>query len=233
MASLPYNLARNSYFIESYTYMENYLIIFYTPLPCKVTGHSLKNLMEPIKSTWKEMGVSTVSDGWSDSQTRPLINVMAMIEDGPMFLNALNVEGKTKNIEYIQEILLRVIEEVGPQNVVQVITDNEPVYKAAGGEVEIRYPHIFWIPCVVDTLNLALKNICPAKNTKANEVVYEECSWITEIVGDVMMVRNFIMNHSMRLSIFDHHVSLKMPVIAKTRFASAIIMLQRFKDIKA
>ena len=139
---------------------------------------------------------------------------------------------ETKNIEYIQNILLRAIGEVWHQNVVQVIMDNTPVCKAASGDVKIRYPHIFWTLDIIHTLNLALKNICAAKNTEANEVVYEECSWITEITKDVVMVRNFIMNHSMRLSMFNHHVLLKMLTITETRFASTIVMLWRFKEIK-
>jgi Protein of unknown function (DUF 659) len=43
--------------------------------------------------------------------------------------------------------------------VVQVITDNVPVCKAAGMLIETQYPNIFWTPCVVHTVNLALNNI--------------------------------------------------------------------------
>jgi len=75
--------------------------------------------------------------------------------------------------------MLQTIDEVGSQNVVQIIiTDNAPVCKAAGSIVEGMYPHIFWTPCVVHTLNLALKNICSPKNTPNNEVVYQECNWM-------------------------------------------------------
>ena len=55
---------------------------------------------------------------------------MAVIEGGPMFLNTVNVEGKTKNMKYIRVFFLKAIEEVGPENVAQVITDNAPVCKA-------------------------------------------------------------------------------------------------------
>ena len=41
--------------------------------------------------------------------------------------------------------------------------------KSAGALIEGEYPKIFWTPCVLHTLNLALKNICAAKNTKKNE----------------------------------------------------------------
>ncbi|RZC17078.1 Malate dehydrogenase 1, glyoxysomal [Glycine soja] len=69
----------------------------------------------------------------------------------------------------------------------------------------------------------------PAKNTEKNNVVYEECSWITQIADDAMFVKNFVMSHSMRLSIFN---SLKLLSIAPTRFASTIVMLKRFKQLK-
>lgn len=44
-----------------------------------------------------------------------------------------------------------------------------------------------------------------------------------------MFVKNFVMSHSMRLSIFN---SLKLLSIAPTRFASTIVMLKRFKQLK-
>ena len=67
---------------------------------------------------------------------------------------------------------------------------------------------------------------------KKNNVVYEECSWITQIADDAMFVKNFVMSHSMRLSIFNSFNSLKLLSIAPTRFASTIVMLKRFKQLK-
>ena len=48
--------------------------------------------------------------------------------------------------------------------------------RAVGALIEGEYPKIFWIPCNVHTLNIALKNIYATKNTEKNEVTYEECS---------------------------------------------------------
>ena len=81
------------------------------------------------------------------------------------------------------------------------------------------------------TLNLTLKNIYAAKNT-ANEITYEECNWITDVLGDAIILKKFIMNHSMRFAMFNEHVKMKVLSIAETRFASVIIMLKRFKTIK-
>ena len=97
------------------------------------------------------------------------------------------------------------IKEVGPQNVIQIITDNASACKAAGAIVESKFSHIFWTLCVVHTLNLALKNIFAAKNTEANVVVYAQCSWIMEVSNDALIMKNFIMNHFMRLVIFNDY----------------------------
>ncbi|GAV59820.1 DUF659 domain-containing protein, partial [Cephalotus follicularis] len=157
---------------------------------------------------------------------------MAVVEGAPMFLKAIHCEGEYKDKWFICDLISKSILEVGPHNVLQVVTDNAPVCKAAGLLIETQYLHIFWTPCVVHTLNLALKNICVVKHTEANEVVFEECNWISTIHGDVMFIKNFIMNHSMRLAMFNEFVHLKMLAIAETRFASVIVMLKRFKLIK-
>ncbi|XP_042452356.1 uncharacterized protein LOC122036985 [Zingiber officinale] len=46
------------------------------------------------------------------------------------------------------------------------------------------------------------------------------------------MIKNFILNHNMRLSMFNDNSNLKMLSLANTRFASTIIMLKRFRQIK-
>ena len=61
-------------------------------------------------------------------------------------------------------------------NVVQVITDNAKNCAGAGALVHQMYPHIFWTPCVVHTLNLALQNICASKNVENNMITFDECS---------------------------------------------------------
>ena len=118
------------------------------------------------------------------------------------------------------------------QNVVQVITDNASNCKAAGDLIEGRFPHIYWTPCVVHTLNLALKNICAARYVEENQETYEECNWITDIHGDAIAIKNFIMNHNMRLAIFGKFCPLRLLKVADTRFASIIVMLKRLKLIR-
>ena len=116
---------------------------------------------------------------------------MAVSDGGPVFIKANDGSGEFKDKHYIAGVLKDAIKEIGHEKVVQVITDNANVMKPAGALIEGKYPKIFWTPCIVHTLNLALKNICAAKNTKNNEVTYKECSWITRIVDDAFFIRVF------------------------------------------
>ena len=77
-----------------------------------------------------------------------------------------------------------------------------------------------------------MKNIYAAKNTEKNEVTYEECSWITCIADDASFIHVFIMNHLMRLAIFNKFSRLKLLQVTDTRFASIVVMLKRLKLIK-
>ena len=126
---------------------------------------NIENILEPIKKTWDEKGVSICSDEWSDAQRIPLINIMAVSESGPMFLKAINYEGETKDKHFIVDLLINTIQDIGPQKVVQVITDNATACKAAGHIMEAKFWHIFWTLCVVHTLKSCFKEHMCTINT--------------------------------------------------------------------
>ncbi|KAL1204457.1 hypothetical protein V5N11_004043 [Cardamine amara subsp. amara] len=237
---LAFNLARNPHYYRSYQFaaankLDGYVPPGYnklrTTLLQKERSHVEKQLV-PLKSTWTEKWITIVSNGWSDPTRKPLINFIAISGSAPLFLKAVDCSGEVKSGAFISSLMKEVINEVGHQNVVQIITDNAANCKAAGDIIEGEYPHIYWTPCVVHTLNLALKNICAAKNVEANAETYDACNWITDVHGDALAIKIFIMNHNMRLSIFSKFSPLKLLSVADTRFASIIVMFKRLKLIK-
>lgn len=71
---LPFNLAKNPYFIQYSRTLANNNLAGYVPptynrlratLLAQEKEHVLKKL-QPIKDSWRRKGVSIVSDGWSD-----------------------------------------------------------------------------------------------------------------------------------------------------------------------
>nr|KAJ0211483.1 hypothetical protein LSAT_V11C400188040 [Lactuca sativa] len=210
---LPFNLERNPHYVRAFQFAANNKIDGYVP------PDNVHKILEPLRSTWKEKGVTIVSDGWSDPTRKPLINFMATSSNGPLFLKAVNCFGEVKDRFFIAELMKEVINEIGHEN-------------AAGEIIESQFPHIYWTPCVVHTLNLALKNICSPRNVETNELTYEQCRWIKEVHEEAFAIKNFIMNHNMRLSIFTKFTPLRLLSVADTRFASFIVMLKRLKLIK-
>ncbi|KAL3009924.1 hypothetical protein AAZX31_07G111100 [Glycine max] len=217
-SGLPFHLARFPHYRKAFAYAANNQISGYQPPGYNKLRTTLlqnerrhvENLFQPIKNAWSQKGVSIVSDGWSDPQRRSLINFMVVTKSGPMFLKAIDCSNEIRDKDFIAKLM------------------REPT----GLIIEVEFPSIYWTPCVVYIFNLALKNICATKNEEKNNVVYEKCSWITQIADDAMFVKNFVMSHSMRLSIFNLFNSLKLLSIAPTRFASTIVMLKRFKQLK-
>nr|GEU50439.1 putative hAT dimerization domain, ribonuclease H-like domain protein [Tanacetum cinerariifolium] len=237
---LPFNLARNPHYLRAFQFaaankIDGYVPPGYNKLKTTLLQKEKYNVhrqLEPLRSTWKEKGVTIVSDGWSDPTRKPLINFMATSSNSPLYLKAVNCFGEVKDRFFIADLKKEVNNEIGHQNVVQIITDNAANCKAAGQLIESQFPHIYWTPCVVYTLNLAVKNICSPSNVETNALAYEQCSWIKDVHGDALAIKNFIMNHNMRLSIFSKFIPLRLLSVADTRFASMIVMLKRLKLIK-
>jgi hypothetical protein len=181
----------------------------------------IHDILKPVRSSWTSSGVSIVSDGWTDTKRRPLINVIASSPKGAMFLRAEDCSGEVKDNKFIADILISAIEQVGPANVVQVITDNAPVCKAAGLIVESRYNHIFWTPCIVHNLNLIL------------EEIEAKTEWIKELTGQAREIIKFITNHHQSQAMYREYSKLELLKVVETRYASNFIMLRRLVEVKS
>ena len=228
---LSFHFTRNPNYRNSYAYAATHNIPSYVPPRYNILRTTLlqkeranvERLLKPIKNFWLVNGVSTVSDGWSNPQRRPFINIMVASNGGPMFIKAIDGSSEYKEKHFIARLLNDVIKEIEHEKVVKSSLIMLYMIRATGALIEGEYPKIFWTPCNVHTLNIALKNICATKNTEKNEVTYEECSWITRIVDNASFIRVFIMNHSMRLAMFNEFFPLKLLQFVDTRFASLLL----------
>ena len=93
----------------------------------KKEGLLIEDVLRPIQNSWANSGVSIILDGWTDTRRRPLINIIASLPVGTMFLRAEDCSGELKESHFIADVLISAIEQVGPDKVVQVITNNAPV----------------------------------------------------------------------------------------------------------
>ncbi|XP_075636947.1 uncharacterized protein LOC142609238 [Castanea sativa] len=147
---ISFNFSRNPYYRSSYSYAATHSIPGYVPPGYNALRTTLlqrkkahvDRLLKPIKDFWVKNGVSIVSDGWLDPQRRPLINIMAVSDGGPVYIKAIDGSGEFKDKHYIARVLRDAIKEIGHEKVVQVITDNANVMKSAGALIEGEYPKV-------------------------------------------------------------------------------------------
>ena len=129
-----------------------------------------------------------------------------MSPKGAMFLKAVDCEGQVKDGQFIANILIAAIEQVGARNVVQVVTDNAKNCRAAGLLVEERYSHIFLTPCAVHSLNLMLQKI-------GNKI-----EWIKQLYTEAEDIQMFVTNHHLSQGIFRSFSKLELLKVSEVIF---------------
>ena len=140
-----------------------------------------------FRSSWVETGCTIMSDGWIDQQNRTLINFLVSCPKLTMFLKSVNASDKIKSAQLICEMMEEIVQEVGEENVMQIVTDNAANYMVVGRLFEIRHPTIFWSSCAAHCLDLMLEDI-------------GKLQWIQEIVEKEKSITKFIYNNTNILS---------------------------------
>ena len=130
------------------------------------------------------------------------------------FMKSINASDTIKNGELMFKYLNDVVEEIGKENVVQVITNNVSNYANAGMRIMEKMRRLWWTPCAAHCIDLMLEDI-----GKVN-------------VHDITLARarqvvKFIYGHTWVLSLmrtFTKNHELLHPTI--TRFATSFLTLQ-------
>ena len=172
-----------------------------------------------LKDSWKTYGCTIVSDGWSDTRNRPIINVLASSLHGTMFLKSIDTSGHVKTGEYIFKILKDAILEVGPSNVVQVCMDNAANCVVAGHMIEKEWPSIIYTRCTCHCVDLLLEDIA-------------KCAWIDAILRSAMKITGFITRKQYALAMFRKFSGKDLLKPSTTRFSYSFIVLSNLLDDK-
>ncbi|CAN1125323.1 hypothetical protein LINPERPRIM_LOCUS31624 [Linum perenne] len=114
-----------------------------------LTGTSFNAAREPEYYTMFELaarhgpGCNIMSDGWTDRKRRSICNFLVNSPKGTVFIESLDTSHYSKNTQKAFEMLDEVVEKVGEENVLQIITDNASTYKAVGAKLMEKRQHLF------------------------------------------------------------------------------------------
>ncbi|XP_027098997.2 uncharacterized protein [Coffea arabica] len=144
----------------------------------------VKLVVDSFRNTWAEIGCTIMGDGWKDTRQRPLINFLIYCPKGISFIKSVDASDIVTSAENLCNLFAKIVEMVGSNNVVHLVTDNA---KAAGSLLSERYLNICWSPCAAHCINLILKDIGDMNDVKA-------------IVSLASTVTVFIYNHKFTLN---------------------------------
>ncbi|WOL07425.1 hypothetical protein Cni_G16166 [Canna indica] len=132
-----------------------------------------------------------------------------------MFVRSIDGSKFVKTDEKLFEFLDSLVEEIGEDKVVQVITDNGSNYVLAGKMLEEKRPHLYWTPCAAHCVDLMLEDIGKIPSIK-------------KTIQRAIFLVGFIYSHSSTLSLLRHFTNKRELVRhAVTRFATSFLSLER------
>ncbi|XP_031127519.1 uncharacterized protein LOC116029610 [Ipomoea triloba] len=169
---------------------------------------------------WKSNGCSIMTNAWTDRKRRSVMNLCVNSSLGTVFLSSKECSLDSHTSEYIYEFVEHGIQQVGAENVVQVVTDNASNNMGALKLLKEKRPTIFWTSCATHTINLMLQSIASLPRYK-------------KVLDQAKSLTIFIYAHHKTLALmrtFTKKIDIVRPGV--TRFASSFLTLQSLAEKK-
>jgi hypothetical protein len=164
-AAIPFNAINNEEFLQMCEAISQFGPGFQPPSQEHVRGPLFTAEYERIKSLVQEYDdekmkneCSIMTDDWSDRK-RSIMNIVTNCAAGTTFLSSKEMSAMSHTSEVIFELVDKTIEEIGEDQVVQVVTDNASNNMGAKRLLFVKWPHIFWTSCGSHIINLMLQGI--------------------------------------------------------------------------
>ncbi|KAJ6343817.1 hypothetical protein OIU76_005546 [Salix suchowensis] len=134
-AGLPSNAANSPYFHKMLELVGQYGPGLQGPSSRLICGRflqdeitTIKEYQEEFRASWTITGCSIVLDSWNDLQGRTSINLLVCCPRGVYFVSSVDATDIIEDAASLFKLLDKVVEEIGEENVVQVITKNTIQY---------------------------------------------------------------------------------------------------------
>ena len=106
----------------------------------------MKEYIASFESIWNTRGVTIMCDGWSGTTRMSIINFFIYCNRGIIFHKSVDASlVPSKNADHYFGLIKSVIQEIGHEKVVKIVTDNEAVMKARGKKLMDEFPNIYWM----------------------------------------------------------------------------------------
>ena len=119
----------------------------------------IKAWVETFRPMWQQNGVTIMCDGWTSGTQTQLINFLVHSVAGCVFVKSVDASEHRRTAKCIYNLMDKVVESVGEEHIVQIVTENGANFKAAGKMLEKKRHHLFWTPCATHCIDLIMEEI--------------------------------------------------------------------------
>lgn len=170
---------------------------------------TVKEKLKSLDIERERNGCSLLMDTWSDTK-KNIMNLCVNSRGGTFYISSKESQTGTSIFEYVDKC----IEDVGPEKVVQVITDSADYNLAAAKMLKEKRPGIFWSSCAAHTVNLMFEDIV-------------KLAKISKYMDKAKALTLLIYTHEKTFAMMRHHTNEKdMVRPGVTRFATTFLTLQ-------
>ncbi|KAJ8773212.1 hypothetical protein K2173_028389 [Erythroxylum novogranatense] len=144
--------------------------------------------LKDIEKEWATTGCTIIADTWTDNKSRALINFLVSSPSRTFFHKSVDASSYFKNTKCLAELFDSVIQDFGPENVVQIIMDSSFNYTGIANHILQNYGTIFVSPCASQCLNLVLEE-------------FSKVDWVNRCILQAQTISKFIYNSTSMLDL--------------------------------
>ncbi|KAL4195268.1 hypothetical protein AMTRI_Chr05g72490 [Amborella trichopoda] len=186
--ALRFNYTNSDYYLQ--------MVSAITDAGPNVIGPTAKKLARPCLKV-------VVHD---DTSHIHLVNFLIGSPKRIVYHSNIDLSRKKQTARLLSTYMNKILDEVGPENMVQVVTDNVANYRKTCLLLIERIPNIYWILCANHCVNLMLKNIGKLKRIK-NCIL--KCKLITIFIYNHMYLNALMREHRKREILRDNESTWK------------------------
>ncbi|XP_026386169.1 uncharacterized protein LOC113281596 [Papaver somniferum] len=176
--------------------------------------------VQEVVCSWGSTGCSILLDGWTDKSGRNMINFVVDSPQGPIFWKSADVSDSIGDVDAMISLISGVIDEVGVQNVVQIVTyTTAGSMEAVGKQMTEKYKSIFWTVCASHCIGLMLEKIGMLGTER--------------VLSKAKAIAKFIYSHETVLNLMRKHTG-GVDLVSSSRIRSAMpfLILETIKSQK-
>lgn len=141
-----------------------------------------------VEKEWSTTGCTIIADTWTDYKSKAIINFLVSSPSRTFFHKSVDASAYFKNTKWLADLFDSVIQEFGPENVVQIIMDSSFSYTGIANHIVQNYGSIFVSPCAFQCLNLILED-------------FSKVDWISRCIFQAQTISKLIYNNASLLDL--------------------------------